>query len=179
MKWLDRYYYKIKWLDRAYYRMKCSDRLIKRLRSPRTGLREFFLIFLLSIRMIWWLMWMDTRRIWTLITNKINCLPLTWTGFCAQNFAMGKGDEEVITTLQKFARTVEEVSRLCHHWPCCRVNAFACMQMLFIYVCCMHACLLRILLAARGSGPHVDSKSTGSVNTEDLKLLYQYNQWPI
>ena len=103
------------------------------------------------------------------INHQQNQLPvLTWTGFCVQNFAMGKGDEEVITTLQKFARTVEEVGRACHR-----------LAMLQAYCLWMHAnviyvsfFLLRILLAARGSGPHVDSKSTGSVNTEDLSCQY-------
>ena len=30
-----------------------------------------------------------------------------------QNFALGKGDEEVISTLQHFAKTVEEVRAVC------------------------------------------------------------------
>lgn len=36
-------------------------------------------------------------------------LNLSLLSFSVQNFALGKGDEEVITTLQSFAKTVVEV----------------------------------------------------------------------
>lgn len=39
-------------------------------------------------------------------------LESEWFSLMLQNFALGKGDEEVIGTLQHFAKTMEEVSAL-------------------------------------------------------------------